>query len=63
MDNLLQSIGNFGFPMVISAYLLVRIEVKMEQLARNVTEMSALAQAARIRCNHLPERDKIINSG
>ena len=26
MDSLLQQIGNFGFPMVVSIYLLVRVE-------------------------------------
>lgn len=47
MEELLQSIGNFGFPMVVSAYLLIRVETKMEQLARLVTELSAVARVHR----------------
>lgn len=47
MDELLQSIGNFGFPMVISAYLLIRVEGKLEQVARRLSEISAIMRAAR----------------
>lgn len=47
MEELLQSIGNFGFPMVISAYLLIRVEGKLEQLARLMSEMSAVTRAVR----------------
>lgn len=47
MDELLQSIGNFGFPMVISAYLLIRVEGKLEQLARRMSEMAAVMRAVR----------------
>jgi len=31
MDEMLKLIGNFGFPIVVSAYLLVRIEGKLKR--------------------------------
>lgn len=41
MEELLRAIGNFGFPMVISAYLLIRVEGKLEQLTAAVGELAA----------------------
>lgn len=41
MEELLRAVGNFGFPMVISAYLLIRVEGKLEQLAAAVGELAA----------------------
>lgn len=32
MENLWTQIGNFGFPMVVSIYLLVRVEKKLDDL-------------------------------
>jgi hypothetical protein len=42
MDQLLTYTANFGFPMVISIYLLVRIEGKLEQLAGSINELSKI---------------------
>lgn len=39
MEALLQSIGNYGFPIIVSAYLLVRIEAKLDQLTKSITEL------------------------
>ncbi|NLW44816.1 MAG: YvrJ family protein [Syntrophomonadaceae bacterium] len=47
MEALLQSIGNYGFPIIVSAYLLVRIEAKLDQLTKSITELrSALLMSA-----------------
>ena len=32
MDSLLLQVGNYGFPMVVAIYLLVRIEKKLDDL-------------------------------
>ncbi|MGI6570024.1 MAG: YvrJ family protein [Caldicoprobacterales bacterium] len=31
---MLQGVANFGFPIIVSAYLLIRMENKMENLAK-----------------------------
>lgn len=36
MDEILVQIGNYGFPVVISIYLLVRIEKKLDELTRAI---------------------------
>ncbi|MCR4400751.1 MAG: YvrJ family protein [Syntrophomonadaceae bacterium] len=36
MEELLTQVGNYGFPVVVSLYLLVRIEQKLENLTRAV---------------------------
>nr|WP_307990878.1 YvrJ family protein [uncultured Niameybacter sp.] len=40
MEELLSQIGNFGFPIILSMYLLVRIEAKMENLSTTITHLS-----------------------
>lgn len=40
MEELLKAIANWGFPMVISVYLLVRIETKLESLEQAIKELS-----------------------
>jgi hypothetical protein len=40
MEELLQQIGNFGFPIVLSIYLLVRVEGKLEKLTESINELS-----------------------
>ena len=40
MDEMLKLVANFGFPIVVSAYLLVRIEGKLEQLTSSITELA-----------------------
>ncbi|NLT94094.1 MAG: YvrJ family protein [Clostridia bacterium] len=44
MDNILQQIGNYGFPMVISIYLLVRVEGKLESLSASITELAKVIE-------------------
>jgi hypothetical protein len=40
MEEMLRLIGNFGFPIVVSAYLLVRIEGKLNQLSESISELA-----------------------
>lgn len=45
MEELLKAVGNFGFPIVLSAYLLIRIENKLEALNSSII---SLAEAVRM---------------
>jgi hypothetical protein len=40
MEDILTLIANFGFPIVVSAYLLVRIEGKLEKLTAAITDLA-----------------------
>ncbi|QQY79152.1 YvrJ-like protein [Keratinibaculum paraultunense] len=40
MEGILTHIANLGFPIVISVYLLVRIEGKLDQLTESINELS-----------------------
>lgn len=40
MDHLTTSIANLGFPIVVSIYLLVRIEGKLNDLTESISELS-----------------------
>ncbi|MGI6412593.1 MAG: YvrJ family protein [Syntrophomonadaceae bacterium] len=39
MDDILTTIGNVGFPIAVAAYLLVRIEYKLEQLTLAICDL------------------------
>ena len=40
MDNFVQIIGNVGFPIAISVYILMRIEGKLEVLSNSINNLS-----------------------
>ncbi|AQM58978.1 MULTISPECIES: YvrJ family protein [Clostridium] len=40
MDNFVQIVGNVGFPIAISLYLLMRIEGKLEVLSNSINNLS-----------------------
>lgn len=40
MENLWVQIGNYGFPMVIAFYLLVRVEKKLDDLTTAICDLS-----------------------
>lgn len=42
MDGLVSLIGNVGFPIAVSIYLLVRIEGKLESLTASINNLSAV---------------------
>jgi hypothetical protein len=44
MEELLVQVGNVGFPIVLSMYLLVRLEGKMEQLASSILKLTAVLE-------------------
>jgi hypothetical protein len=39
LEELLSIIGNVGFPIAVSAYLLIRIEAKLGQLTSAITQL------------------------
>ena len=45
MDQLLVYAANYGFPMVISVYLLVRIEGKLETLSGSINDLAKVITA------------------
>lgn len=40
VEDIYSGIANLGFPIVISIYLLVRIEGKLNQLSESITQLS-----------------------
>jgi len=53
MEEILTMIANFGFPIAVSAYLLVRIEGKLEKLTAAITDLAKVVGGMKI--NALPE--------
>lgn len=49
MEEMLTLMGNFGFPIVVSAYLLVRIEGKLNDLAESITNLSKAIAVLEVR--------------
>lgn len=44
MEELYTNIANLGFPIVISLFLLVRIEGKLSELTKSITELSKVIE-------------------
>lgn len=42
MEGLVSLIGNVGFPIAVSIYLLVRIEGKLESLTNSINNLSSV---------------------
>ena len=40
MEEMLKLVGNYGFPIVVTAFLLVRIEKKLNELSESITELA-----------------------
>ncbi|OWZ83239.1 YvrJ family protein [Natranaerobius trueperi] len=47
MEELTSLIGNVGFPIAVSVYLLVRIEQKLSELTRSIFELSRVIELER----------------
>ena len=45
MEETLNQIANLGFPIVLSIYLLVRLEGKMEKLSESISRLSTSVDA------------------
>lgn len=48
MEEVFANIANFGFPIVISVYLLVRIEAKLEGLSTSIQELARVIETLRV---------------
>ena len=48
MEEVFTNIANFGFPIVISVYLLVRIESKLEGLSDSIQELARVIETLRV---------------
>jgi len=45
MEELFSQVANLGFPIIVSIYLLVRVEAKLDELTKSIHELSsAIAQ-------------------
>jgi flagellar biogenesis protein FliO len=42
MEDFLKAVGNVGFPIVVAAYLLIRIEGKMDHLSSSINQLSTI---------------------
>lgn len=40
METLLNAMANFGFPMVVTVYLLIKIEGRLDQLTASIYKLS-----------------------
>jgi hypothetical protein len=40
MEDFITLLGNFGFPIAVTAYLLVRIESRLSQLTESIHELT-----------------------
>ncbi|WP_425801177.1 YvrJ family protein [Desulfitobacterium sp. Sab5] len=49
VEEILKLVGNFGFPIVVSAYLLVRIEGKLNELSASITELAKAIAVLEVR--------------
>jgi len=49
--HIMQVLANFGFPILITLFLLFRFEVRIERLEKTIQELSALIRELR-RDNH-----------
>lgn len=47
MEEIYSNIANLGFPIVISVYLLVRIEGKLNALTESISELSKVISSAK----------------
>jgi hypothetical protein len=42
MEELLKVVGNLGFPIAVAAYLLIRIESKLDSLSNSINKLAAI---------------------
>lgn len=42
LEDLLKAVGNVGFPIAVAAYLLIRVETKMDKLAASINQLSTI---------------------
>jgi len=44
MEMIFTQVGNFGFPMVVAIYLLVRVEKKLDELTIAINELGRVVE-------------------
>jgi flagellar biogenesis protein FliO len=42
MEDFLKAVANIGFPIAVAAYLLIRIESKLDSLATSINQLSTI---------------------
>lgn len=47
MPDMLMQIGNLGFPIVVSMYLLMRVETKIEALTLSIHELTGVIRPSK----------------
>ena len=47
-DRLLSAAADYGFPMLVSSYLLVRMEGRIEKLSANIDTLPRVLQESRV---------------
>ena len=47
LDQMLTAAANYGFPMLVSCYLLVRMENKIDQLSANIDALTRVIATAK----------------
>ena len=47
LDQMLTAAANYGFPMLVSCYLLVRMEGKIDQLSANIDALTRVIATAK----------------
>ena len=47
VTEMLTAAANYGFPMIVSCYLLVRMENKIDQLSTNIDALTRVIAAAK----------------
>ncbi|MGB9833407.1 MAG: YvrJ family protein [bacterium] len=45
LEDFLRLVANFGFPIVVSAYLLFRVESKLEKLSEVIVDLSRIVES------------------
>ena len=61
MEEMVQLAANYGFPMVVAGYLLVRLEPVIKELQKSIVSLTIVV--ARQRGMEFEEINKIINDG
>lgn len=47
MEEMMGAIGNVGFPIAVSIYLLVRVESKMDRLTQSIQELAHVIEVVK----------------
>lgn len=51
MEEIISMVGNYGFPIAVSFYLLLRLESKMDKLTESIAELTLTLSKGEIYAN------------